>query len=152
MTYDSTADTLDHIAKVSARLEQVIELLWGRAKMHDQSKLEEPEKPAYDLLKQLIEGKAYGTLEYTAVMNDPRIKDAIQHHVTTNSHHPDAHEGGVNGMTLLDVIEMACDWKAASERGGGVSFIAGVRKNRERGVISDQLAAILENTAKELGW
>jgi len=55
-------------------------------------------------------------------------------------------------MTLLDVVEMLCDWKAASERTKQGSIAASLTHNKERFGISDQLAAILENTVRELGW
>lgn len=149
---DSTGDTLTHIRKVQARLGVVIHELRARAELHDASKLEEPEKSGYDLLGQSLHSVTYGTPEYYAVMNDPLIKGAIRHHVETNSHHPEAHEGGVNGMSLLDLAEMFADWKAASERGGGVSFAEGLATNIKRFGIDEQLASILENTVRELGW
>jgi hypothetical protein len=47
---------------------------------------------------------------------------------------------------------MLCDWKAASERTKQGSIQASLAHNRMRFQIDDQLAAILENTVKELGW
>lgn len=61
-------------------------------------------------------------------------------------------ELGVNGMTLLDLVEMFCDWKAATERHKDGSLKRSIEINRERFNLSPQLAAILENTRKELGW
>lgn len=149
---DSTQDTLEHINKVQERIRQVVASLRHRSLVHDASKLKEPEKSGYDLLGHRLHSVTYGTPEYYAVMNDPQITGAIQHHVENNSHHPEAHEGGVSGMSLLDVMEMACDWKAASARGGGVSFTDGLEINCKRFGIDDQLASILENTVRELGW
>lgn len=149
---DSTQNTLDHIGKVQTRIAEFQAALDQRAALHDQSKLKEPEKSGYDRLGTLLHSVTYGTPEYYVVMNDPQIKGAIRHHVENNSHHPEAHEGGVNGMSLLDLVEMFADWKAASERGGGVSFAKGLAINVERFGINDQLAAILANTVKELGW
>jgi hypothetical protein len=61
-------------------------------------------------------------------------------------------ESGLNGMSLLDVVEMFCDWKAASERTKQGSIAASIAHNKERFGISDQLASILENTVRELDW
>jgi rubrerythrin len=61
-------------------------------------------------------------------------------------------EKGVSGMTLLDVIEMLCDWKAAGERHADGSITKSLEINKKRFGISDQLASILDNTRKELGW
>lgn len=152
MTYDSTEDTNDHIRNVQRRIQEVRVQLDVRAAWHDASKLAEPEKSAYDLLGELIPGKMYGTPEYNAVMDDPRIKDGIQHHVTTNSHHPQAHANGVNDMTLLDLVEMFCDIKAASERSTGKPLADSLAYSCQRWGISEQLAGILENTRKELNW
>jgi hypothetical protein len=55
-------------------------------------------------------------------------------------------------MSLMDVIEMFCDWKAASERGKGNDFMEGLKHNQARFDMSDQLYDILVNTAKELGY
>lgn len=149
---DSTQATLDHINKVQVRIAQIQAALEERAAVHDRSKLQEPEKSGYDLLGQSLHSVTYGTPEYYAVMNDPLIKSAIRHHVENNSHHPEAHEGGVGGMSLLDLVEMFCDWQAASERGGGVSFSEGLAINVKRFGIDDQLYNILVNTVRELGW
>jgi len=55
-------------------------------------------------------------------------------------------------MSLLDVIEMLCDWKAASERTKQGSIAQSLAHNKERFGISDQLFSILTNTVRELGW
>jgi hypothetical protein len=55
-------------------------------------------------------------------------------------------------MSLLDLLEMLCDWKAASERHADGDIARSLRINRERFGIDGQLAAILENTAVELQW
>ena len=63
-------------------------------------------------------------------------------------HYPD----GIAGMSLLSVVEMLCDWKAASERTAQGSIAASLAHNKERFGISEQLASILANTVRELGW
>lgn len=63
-----------------------------------------------------------------------------------------AMESRVNGMSLLDVVEMLCDWKAASERTKQGSIAQSLAHNKERFGIDDQLYNILVNTVKELGW
>jgi hypothetical protein len=59
-------------------------------------------------------------------------------------------ELGIMGMTLLDVIEMFCDWKAATERHANGNFQTSIQHNRKRFTMSYQLAAIFENTRQEL--
>jgi hypothetical protein len=55
-------------------------------------------------------------------------------------------------MTLLDLIEMVADWRAASERYREGSIADSLTHNKERFGLSDQLASILANTVKEMGW
>jgi hypothetical protein len=41
----------------------------------------------------------------------------LKHHYAYNRHHQEFFgEDGVDGMTLVDLIEMLPDWKAATER------------------------------------
>lgn len=150
MTYDSTQDTAEHIDKVRDRLREVMSNLTVRAINHDASKLEEPEKPGYDKLTADLKDIVYGTDVYKAAL--VAAKPVIDHHYQVNTHHPEHYEEGIAGMSLLDVIEMVCDWKAASERTKQGSIAQSLVHNKVRFGISDQLAAILENTVKELGW
>jgi hypothetical protein len=94
---------------------------------------------------------------------------ALEHHYAHNSHHPEHHEGGIGGMSLLDLLEMLIDWKAASERHGkrppapaapgrpaapeyDSDLIRSIALNQERFGYGDELRAILQNTAVELGF
>jgi hypothetical protein len=58
----------------------------------------------------------------------------------------------INGMSLLDVLEMLADWKAAGMRHADGSIEQSLEINRERFEISDQLFEILKNTVRELEW
>jgi hypothetical protein len=148
--YDSTADTQAHIENVRWKLTAVAANLWKRGEAHDASKLEAPEKAAYDELTPRLAGLTYGSEEYRACLRE--MKPAIAHHYAQNSHHPEHWPNGVNDMSLLDVIEMICDWKAAGERHNDGNFAESLRINRERFGLSDQLYMLLVNTARELGW
>jgi hypothetical protein len=148
--YDSTQDTLEHIHKVQARIDTILDLLENRADLHDRSKLESPEKEAFDEVTPLLRGLTYGSPEYHA--NTAKLGAALTHHYANNSHHPQFYPDGISGMSLLDVIEMFCDWKAASERHADGDFAKSLEINTERFAISDQLARIFVNTCRELGW
>jgi hypothetical protein len=150
MSYDSTHDTLDHIRKVQARFAEVQSQLDNRADMHDRSKLAEPEKSGFDVLTLNLRNLVYGSDEYKAALAD--AKPVIDHHYAVNSHHPEHYDNGIAGMSLLDVVEMLCDWKAASERTKQGSIARSLPINKDRFGINDQLFAILENTVRELGW
>jgi hypothetical protein len=150
MMPDSTQDTLEHIGKVQDRIDQVCNNLTVRAVRHDLSKLTEPEKSGFDVLTTKLATLTYGSPEYRAALDEG--KATIAHHYSVNTHHPEHWPNGIAGMSLLDVVEMLCDWKAASERTKQGSIAQSLGHNRMRFQIDDQLAAILENTVKELGW
>ncbi len=61
-------------------------------------------------------------------------------------------ESRLNGMSLLDVLEMLVDWKAAGMRHKDGNLAESLEINHGRFKISDQLQSILINTAQELGW
>jgi hypothetical protein len=65
-----------------------------------------------------------------------------------NSHHPEHYSNGIQGMSLLDVIEMLCDWKAAGLRHADGNIFKSLEINKDRYKISTQLYSILFNTAK----
>jgi hypothetical protein len=151
-TQDSRPDTIAHIERVQSLLQMAINNLSRRAVSHDLSKLEEPEKSAFDRLKALsLSGMAYGSEEYRACLRAE--KPAIEHHYKANSHHPEFYENGVDGMSLFDLLEMLIDWKAATERmkdGGDIH--RSLEINRDRFKLSPQLESILANTIREMGW
>lgn len=148
--YDSKMDTIEHMDKVVARITEVIGELSGRALRHDDSKLVEPEKSGYDLLTIKLKDCVYGSDEYKAALIE--AKPVIDHHYAANDHHPEHWPNGINDMSLLSIIEMLCDWKAASERTKQGSIAQSLEHNAKRFSIDPQLARILTNTVKELGW
>ena len=148
--YDSTADTLDHIRKVQARMCVVLLELRALADRHDASKFQEPEKSVFDRMTPILRTLTYGSDEYKAALVE--MGEGLKHHYAHNSHHPEAHADGIAGMSLLDLVEMLADWKAAVERVKEGSMEQSLPINIERFGIDPQLAAILRNTVRELGW
>lgn len=59
---------------------------------------------------------------------------------------------GVRGMDLFDLVEMFFDWKAATERMASGDIHKSIEINTKRFELSPQLASILSNTAKRLGY
>lgn len=155
--YDSRPETREHIARVRYFIEGAINNLTERHFKHDASKLVSPEVEAFDIATPKLANLTYGSDEYKQSLRD--LGPALQHHYEANDHHPEHFENGVRGMSFMAVIEMLCDWRAASERvkqrtddpekvktfGDGLAF------NQERFGYSDELAEIILNTARELG-
>lgn len=144
--YDSKADTLEHIKKVVGFIGVIQIELMIRAHTHDDSKLLEPEKSAFDRLTPILKDLEYGSPEYRASLAE--LQPAIKHHYLSNSHHPEYYINGIDGMNLVDIVEMYCDWKAAGERTKNGSMSKSIEINKTRFKISDQLAQIFINTEK----
>jgi Family of unknown function (DUF5662) len=148
---DSTTETLEHIERVRDLISAVVAGLYRRAHSHDESKLREPEKSAFDSLSLKLKDTVYGSEEYKAALRE--IKPAIEHHYQNNPHHPEYWPNGLLDMSLLDIVEMLADWKAATERmKDGGDLRRSILLNKDRFKIDDQLYYILLNTAKELKW
>ena len=142
--YDSTADTLLHIRRVQQLLTDCARELLDRGEDHDQSKLFDPEKEAFDRLGPMGRTK-YRSQAYQAAL--AQLGQALEHHYAVNRHHPE----GVAGMDLLDLLEMLMDWKASAEkRDPGAIFQLTAAFPRFQ--IDGQLARVLCNTATNRGW
>ena len=140
--YDSTAETLRHIHRVRDHLNTVIATLLERGRVHDASKFSAVEKPILDTIYPKLRGLSYGTPPYVELVKE--AWPGLQHHYKHNTHHPEHYEEGIAGMDLFDLVEMFCDWKAASERNpaDGVKIDHNARIYK----IAPQLAEILKNT------
>jgi hypothetical protein len=147
---DSTQETKAHIQRVRDMLADCGHELIRRAVEHDASNLESPERECFDEVTGALKALTYGSPEYKAQL--AKLKPALDHHYANNSHHPEHYENGIAGMSLLDLIEMLCDWKAAGERHADGSMQRSLTINQDRFHISEQLQNVLWNTAKELGW
>lgn len=156
--YDSRPETREHINRVQSFIWEAIDNLERRARYHDRTKLEEPELSGFNEATPRLATLEYGTPEYQASLD--ALRPTLEHHFAHNDHHPEHYVDGVRGMSLLSLLEMLCDWRAASERtkkraDGDVylkkSFEEGLEYNQKRFGYSDELAAILRNTAYEMG-
>lgn len=148
--YDSTNDTKAHIERVQELLKVCLENINSRSSCHDLSKFHAPEKPIFDEMTPKLKDSTYGSEEYKGFLAS--MKPALDNHYAHNSHHPEHYPNGIDGMSLLDLLEMLCDWKAAGERHANGSIARSLDINKGRFKISDQLHSVLENTACELGW
>lgn len=156
-TYDSRPDTYKHIQRVREYMGLASRDLQRRALEHDQSKLHEPELTVWDRMTPRLASLTYGSPEYKASLKE--LGPAVEHHYQVSDHHPEHFPNGVNGMTLMALIEMLCDWKAASERVAPVvgqteaeRFRRSLLQNDDRFGISEQLSEIIVNTAVALGF
>lgn len=148
---ESEQSTVQHIRRVQALLSDVANRLIQRAIVHDASKLEEPEASVFDEYTSKLKGSTYGSEEYKQFLVG--MKPALDHHYANNSHHPEHWPNGIKDMSLLDLIEMLVDWKAASERHENGSITKSLEINKPRFGYGDELQTILSRTVAELwGW
>ena len=90
------------------------DLLRKRAAQHDLSKFSEPERISYIWINWSYFCKANDiAFEYPEDVKVV-IYQGHQHHICNNRHHPEAHPSP-DTMTLLDIVEMVCDWTAISQ-------------------------------------
>ena len=148
--YDSKTDTLLHIKRVSQLLTEASIELIKRANVHDNSKLESPEKELFDEFTPKLKDCTYGSDEYKEYLKE--LKVALDHHYQNNSHHPEHYENGVNGFDLFDLMEMFFDWKAAGERHADGNIYKSIEINKDRFKLSEQLVSIFKNTAFNLNY
>lgn len=141
---DVIRSTASHIMRVGEVISERISELSLRAVRHDQSKWSEEEWPAFEVATPRLAYLTYGSPEYKESLNS--IRPALNHHNAANSHHPEHFENGINGMQLLDLVEMLCDWKAATERHNDGNIRRSLEINAERFGIDPQLKQILKNS------
>lgn len=146
--YDSFQDTLDHINNVRLLLNEVVNIILVCAAQHDKSKLREPEKPIFDEYTPKLKASTYGSEEYKNMLSEMQI--ALDHHYMNNRHHPEYFNDGISSMTLIDIIEMLCDWLAATKRHADGDIMKSIEINQKRFNYSDELKQIFINTVKEI--
>ena len=144
--YDSRSDTIRHRYTVHKYIRAIMYKLHVRAWDHDSSKLDEPEKEIFDKVTPKLKELTYGSDEYNNQLKEMQI--ALDHHYKVNPHHPEYYENGIKDMDLVDLVEMICDWKAASERHDNGNIMKSIEINQKRFNFSDELKQILVNTVK----
>ena len=98
-----------------------------------------------------LEVRVNEELKYSPEENNlrERLLPASVHHRKKNRHHPEHFENGIDGMNLIDIIEMIVDWRSASDRVPGDSIRKSLPILEERYKISPQLLKIIENTLED---
>ena len=145
----TNCETLYHIQTVQRFLNLCVRELLDRSERHDQSKLESPEVEAFTEFTGKLATSTYGSEEYNGFKQ--AMKPALDHHYANNRHHPEHFKDGVDDMNLIDVLEMLCDWKAASMRHNNGNIRKSIEINADRFGLSPQLVRVLENTADMFG-
>ena len=135
---------LTHIADVRNNIGKFVTELAARAEVHDQSKLQSPEREVYaENFKELAKTK-YATPEYDALL--AKVRPALDHHYANNRHHPEHWPKGINDMDLVDLMEMLADWAASTKKNKNGNIHRSIDVNQARFNMTPQLAQIFTNT------
>ena len=115
--------TNEHIGRVRRCLVVMASLtqhgfeLNERGRIHDASKFEPVERIPYIWLTEFHRCRHNGKPFNYPNGLEKLVRKAIDHHITTNRHHPEFH-ADPNDMSEVDLIEMVCDWTAMSQEFG----------------------------------
>jgi len=152
-------ETRKHQQEVSNLLVKFSKLLLDRARLHDRSKLEEPERAIFIKYTPKLNGLTYGSDEYKACLDGMKV--ALDHHYRVNKHHPEfndingfsiqSNNDPIQSMDLIDIVEMLCDWMAAVKRHADGNIGVSIDKNEKRFGINPQLSQLFRNTVGEMG-
>ena len=144
--YSSRKETIKHIRKVRKTIFKIIWQLFKRALFHDGSKLGKYEKAGFDIYTPKLKGLTYGSDEYKQCLQE--LGQYLRHHYDVNSHHPEHYTNGIKGMCLVDIVEMLCDWYAATKRHNDGNIFKSIELNKSRFNYSDDLADVFRNTVQ----
>ena len=141
---DWREDTKQHMENVRKILQHIQKELSLRGISHDRSKLEQPESQYFEKYTPLLADVTYGSPEYQQFLKE--MQPGLDHHYENNRHHPEHFTQGIEGMNLIDLVEMLADWKAASMRHADGDLKESIRKNAIRFNLSPELTEIFNNT------
>lgn len=145
-TAECQLDTIKHIENVRRFIKLITDKLTNRAIDHDSPKLESPEVEVFTEYTPKLASSTYGSPEYNEFLKGMNV--ALEHHYAHCRHHPEHFSNGINDMNLVDIVEMICDWKAASMRQNSGNLLRSIEINAKRFGCDAQLKQILINTAK----
>ena len=139
-------ETYKHKQVVNQLIGDMIKELIFRGVNHDNSKIGEFEVDIFTEYTPKLANSTFGSDEYKQFLKE--MKPALDHHYSENKHHPEHFENGILGMDLIDLLEMICEWKAATLRHNNGDIMKSVEINQERFGYSDELKQIFINTIK----
>ena len=148
-------DVRKHQQAVAVLMTAVAQAILDRGMRHDATKHGLNEADAYvDPVWQLNTGEvAYGSDEYKKLI--AQMGEGLKHHYEYNDHHPEYFEkhsaqtlnDPIRCMDLFVLLEMCCDWIAASQRRNNDPMLA-MDQLTKKYPIDEQLAVIIRNTVQ----
>ena len=105
-------------------------VLTKRCFFHDLSKFSTKEAKIFSKTFPNLRYSRYGEKSYDDLLRS--VEPAVEHHYLHNSHHPEHYSDGIKSMTLLDQLEMVCDWAASIKKHNKASLSESLDVNAER--------------------
>lgn len=148
-------DTRDHQQEVARLMTVFAKELLERAVDHDFTKLCPTEKKGFVKVSQKLSDLEYGSKEYKACLKE--LTPVLDHHYRNNRHHPEYFtiqrgedftkvDSSIDGMSLVDIVEMLCDWIASSRRMKDGSARRSIEVSKKRFGLSKQVVSLFNNT------
>ena len=175
---DQVRATQEHIRLVGGYLQKCILQLVNRSRFHDASKFDDSEWPYFVAHTAKLSELTYGSPEYKDALD--AMRPAIEQHYSKNRHHPEhfvkwscngcfteyhgempnrctlcgysqmQKEPDLSQMSLVKLLEMLCDWIAATARHNDGDILKSLEVNQERFRYSDEMKKIFTNTVEAL--
>lgn len=172
--------TLKHIDNVQKKIAVIMNELTDRGLNHDRSKLEEPELSMFNKYTPKLKMSSFGEKSYNKNLkkmssglqhhykNNRHHPEFFKEHIFICSSCSEEYtkeiktctfcrcdefyliNSGIQEMNLIDIIEMFCDWVAATERHDDGDIFKSLEHCREKYLLSDQIFNILKNTASDI--
>lgn len=176
---DCIRDTKEHISQVREFLLVFQQELAKRALEHDKSKLESPEIELFTEYTPKLKDCTYGSDLYKSYLDGLKPALGHHYSVNSHhpEHYKKnvciicfkeykkedtpnrcnvclngtfTEESDISQMNLFDIVEMFCDWYAATMRHNDGDIMKSISINQKRFKYSDDLKAIMENTVKAI--
>ena len=139
---------IDHRYYVKFFITKIIEELSHRANVHDSSKYSNDETVGF------VKAIPYTNIKWgsTDIPNDiaNSLQDSLLIHHSRNDHHPEYFENGIEDMDLIQLLELACDWRAAMIRHKNFDIDETICVGQTRFKFCDSIARILQNTLERI--
>lgn len=135
-----------HIMTVQSLVRRLAYQLMLRADTHDLSKFAPDEFGGMIEIDRIADEQGLNSPAYMEALSG----GAIQLHQSRHPHHPEYHSRGIEDMSLLDIVEMVCDWKAANQLRGHPAWGESVQMMADRLNLSSEYLFLINLIAKEL--
>ncbi len=142
--------TRTHILKVQENISSICSELTNRGLAHDRSKFTEEESDLLSAYYPKLKKSTFMSADYLGFME--YLKPALTLHYQRNRHHPEHFKNGMEDMNLIDILELLCDWYAATKNHNDGNILVSIEVNQKRFGYSDSFKEMLKSTCRYMGW